>query len=64
MEDDYAEQHSRKRLSATAASPGHHPHQQKRVGEEITAHMSDTLRLLSRSIETITSTFKANRHDR
>lgn len=34
------------------------------LGEEITAHMSDTLRLLSRSIETITSTFRANRHDR
>ncbi len=34
------------------------------LGEEITAHMSDVLRLLSRSIETITSTFKANRHDR
>ena len=34
------------------------------LGEEISAHLSDTLRLLARSIETITSTFRASRHDR
>ena len=34
------------------------------VGVEISAQMSDTLRLLVRSIETITSTFRANRDDR
>ena len=38
--------------------------QQAGLGEGISAQMSDTLRLLSRSIETISRTFRATPHDR
>lgn len=38
--------------------------QQAGLGEDISAQMSDTLRLLSRSIEIISRTFRAAPHDR
>ena len=38
--------------------------QQAGLGEGIADQMSDTLRLLSRSIEVVSSTFRAIRHDR
>ena len=38
--------------------------QQAGLGEDISAQMSDTLRLLSRSIEIISRTFRTAPHDR